>query len=396
MKTIKTTYFLAFLIVLAFLLLSCSGETGVDITTADPELTLGELPDYSDAHAEDAPYIVFSSELEPISAERIEEVRQAIYMMLYHSEYEAQTEVLKKTGLEGNALHFKAQELAIQFAKRHKNTILTADNLIYNDRLSYVGRYTARYYGTISGCEIISLHSLVEKESSLELGGVKIEDNNPFYIFVCKGEEVLSLSEAYGKGWLTPIDILLISKRNSDFNAYWKKNFAENKTEYSYVKFVDDLEDIPDELIAEIEARLYADAYEESYKDDLESYREEFGGIYSEAKIEGISAWFATIRGISAHEYFMERTNSDSSGWRYYGIIGGFAIFADVGFTDMVTEYHLGEYEIGFGNGTKMWVYSSEIGIIEIDDAYQRGLLTDADAAKIYERHTAYNEYIFK
>ncbi len=381
----------AFLIVF---LCACFAETGDQDPTSEPELTLGELPDYSDAHAEDAPYIVFSSDLEPISEERIEKVRQAFYMMRYNSAYEAQTSYWTEKGLEGKDLHNKAQDIAIQSANYYKAILLNYENFEYTDHFSYLSQYCARYYGTIGGCEIISIHSLIEKEMTLELGGVKITNPNTFYMFACKGEEMIPLAEAYEMEWLDPIHLLLISKRNADFNSYWAEGPEISKPDYSYIKYVGDLEEISDEMIEEIETAMYNDMYEEAYSSCIRSNTEMYGKFYSEDKIKELSAWTASISGYSSHAYFMENTNSRYDGWRYYGIIGGYAVFADVEATHNTKYYHLGGYEIGFGNGAEMWVYSSDTGITELEEAYNKGMLTDSDIAKISERHEAYHDYL--
>lgn len=380
MKRLKAISAVIFISALAILLCACFSERESGDASSAPELTLGALTDYSDAHAEDAPYIVFSSDLEPIAAERIEEVRQAFYMMLYRYEYDSQSPLLGDS----------AQQAAIDFAKRGKSTLLNRENLEIDDSLSYVNLYTSRYYGTVGGCEIISIHSFTEKESSIELGGVKIANPTPFYVYVCRGEEMIPLAEAYEKEWLTAIDVLLISKRNSDFNSYWKANYADKKTDYSYVKFTDDLEDISDEMIAEIEARLFADTYAELYN----VYGEQIGSAYSDGKKDGVSSWFAAINGYTSQDYFMENSNSDQIGWRYYGIVSGYAVFAKAGPSQAVTRFDLGGNEIVFGTGTEMWVYSRDSGIVEFKEAYEKGLLTDADIAKIAERHGAYERYL--
>lgn len=396
MKRLKAILAVIFISALAILLCACFSERESGDASSAPELTLGALTDYSDAHAEDAPYIVFSSDLEPIAAERIEEVRQAFYRMIYKNEVDAQTAFLKKTGLEGNEIENAAQNSAVELALRGKSTLLNRENLEIDDSLSRVNLYTSRYYGTVGGCEIISVHSFTEKESSIELGGVKIANPTPFFVYVCRGEEMIPLGEAYEKEWLTAIDVLLISKRNSDFNSYWKANYADKKTDYSYVKFTDDLEDISDEMIAEIEARMYTDAYEERYNAEFENYTERYGGIYSEEKIDAACSWFAAISGYTSHDYFMENSNSDLIGWRYYGIVSGYAVFAKAGPSQVVTRFDLGGNEIVFGTGTEMWVYSRDSGIVEIKEAYDKGLLTDADIAKIAERHGAYEDYIVR
>ena len=394
MKRLKAILAVIFISALAILLCACFSERESGDASSAPELTLGALTDYSDAHAEDAPYIVFSSDLEPIAAERIEEVRQAFYRMIYKIEVDAQTAFLKKTGLEGNEIENAAQNSAVELALRGKSTLLNRENLEIDDSLSHVNLYTSRYYGTVGGCEIISIHSFTEKESSIELGGVKIANPTPFYVYVCRGEEMIPLAEAYEKEWLTAIDVLLISKRNSDFNSYWKANYADKKTDYSYVKFTDDLEDISDEMIAEIEARMYTDAYEERYNAEFENYTERYGGIYSEEKIDAICSWYAAISGNASHDYFMENSNSDLIGWRYYGIVSVYAVFAKAGPSQAVTRFDLGGNEIVFGTGSEMWVYSRDSGIVEIKEAYEKGLLTDADIAKIAERHGEYEPYL--
>lgn len=394
MKRLKAILAVVFISALAIFLCACFSERESGDASSAPELTLGALTDYSDAHAEDAPYIVFSSDLEPIAAERIEEVRQAFYRMIYKIEVDAQTAFLKKTGLEGNEIENAAQNSAAELALRGKSALLNRENLEIDDSLSHVNLYTSRYYGTVGGCEIITIHSFTEKESSIELGGVKIANPTPFFVYVCRGEEMIPLSEAYEKEWLTAIDVLLISKRNSDFNSYWKANYADKKTDYSYVKFTDDLEDISDDMIAEIEARMYTDAYEERYNAEFENYTERYGGIYSEEKIDAACSWFAAINGYTSHDYFMENSNSDQIGWRYYGIVSVYAVFAKAGPSQAVTRFDLGGNEIVFGTGTEMWVYSRDSGIVEIKEAYEKGLLTDADIAKIAERHGEYEPYL--
>ena len=396
MKRIKAILAVVFISAFAILLCACFSERESGDASTAPELTLGALPDYSDAHAEDAPYIVFSSDLEPITAERIEEVRQAFYRMIYTIEVDAQTAFLKKTGLEGNEIENAAQNSAVELALRGKSTLMNTEDVTMNDALAYVRRYSARYYGTVGGCEIISVHSFTDKESSIELGGVKIANPTPFFVYVCRGEEMIPLAEAYEKEWLTAIDVLLISKRNSDFNSYWKANYADKKTDYSYVKFTDDLEDISDEMIAGIESRMYTDAYEERYNAEFGNYTERYGGIYSEEKIDAICSWYAAIGGNSSHVYFMENANSDLIGFRYYGIVSGYAVFAEVDPTEVVTVFKLAGHEIFFGNGAEMWVYSTDSGIVEFKEAYEKGLLTDADIAKIAERHGAYEDYIVR
>lgn len=398
MKRIKAILAVIFISALAIFLCACFSERESGDASSAPELTLGALTDYSDAHAEDAPYIVFSSDLEPIAAERIEEVRQAFYRMIYKNEVDAQTAFFEKTESEGIDIEIEsaAQNSAVELALRGKSTLLNRENLEIDDSLSYVNLYTSRYYGTVGGCEIISIHSFTEKESVITLGGVDIKNSTPFYVFVCRGEEMIPLAEAYEKEWLTAIDVLLISKRNSDFNSYWKANYADKKTDYSYVKFTDDLEDLSDEMIAEIEACMYTDAYEERYNAEFENYTERYGGIYSEEKIDATCSWFAAISGYTSHDYFMENSNSDLIGWRYYGIVSVYAVFAKAGPSQAVTRFELGGNEIVFGTGSEMWVYSRDSGIVEIKEAYEKGLLTDADIAKIAERHGAYEDYIVR
>ena len=65
MKRVKAILTVIFISAFAVLLCACFSERESGDASTAPELTLGALPDYSDAHAEDAPYIVFSSDLEP-------------------------------------------------------------------------------------------------------------------------------------------------------------------------------------------------------------------------------------------------------------------------------------------------------------------------------------------
>ena len=199
---------------------------------------------------------------------------------------------------------------------------------------------------------------------------------------------MIPLAEAYDAEWLTPIDILLISKRNADFNAYWNANYANRQIEYDYVEFVDDLEELSDSTIAEIAKRMYAEAYAERYSFVFKANTEMYGGIYSEAKIDCISSYFAAIQAGKVYDTLAYS--------RYYGTVSGYAVFAEVGATDNVTTINLAGHKIVFGNGAEMWVYSTDSGVVEFKEAYEKDLLTDADIAKIAERHGAYEDYIVR
>ncbi|MBQ3227327.1 MAG: hypothetical protein IJB43_01955 [Clostridia bacterium] len=388
MKTIKMTILSAIVTALTFLLLSCSGEAGGEITTAEPELTLGELPDYSDAHAEDAPYIVFSSDLEPISEERFEKVRQALYNMLYQNDIDFQYEQFKDSDLDNAAL--------LQYASLYKSILMNPNNQPYDDYFTLICNYVGRYYGTVNGCEIVCLASFIDKHTVCELGGVKIESKNPIYLFACKDKEMIPLEEAYEKEWLAPTDILLIAKRNRDFNEWWEENGTQDLSARTYVKYIPELEDLSDEVIAEIYDYLYSDIREESYASMVSYLQSTYGERISSEKIEAHAAFNAEIQERSAEYSFFRYPNSHSMGWRYYGIIGGYVILAEVEPTDNVKVYKLGEYEIKFSNGAQMWVYSAEKGMIEIDEAFKQGLLTEADVSIIQARYTAYEEYLRK
>jgi hypothetical protein len=386
MKTIKMTLILAVVTALTFFLLSCSGETVGKITTAEPELTLGELPDYSDAHAEDAPYIVFSSDLEPISEERIEQVRKSFYSLLYKSEYAILKEIYDDD---------QAMQLSVQFAG-FKSLLMNSDNLLYSDHYTWISNYTARYYGTVNGCEIICFSTFIDRDTLYEFGGVKIESPNPLFLFVCKENEMIPLAEAYENGWLEPIDILLIAKRNKDFNSYWEENCSYFKPGRSYVKYIPELEDMSEELMTEMYDCLYSDIWEKTYSSAVSKLSETHAGKYTAETIEARAAFDAERSEKMAQYSFLRNANTHSTGWRYYGIIGGYVVFAEVADTDNVKQYKLGEYEISFPNGAELWVYSAEKGIVEIDEAYKNGWLTDTDVVRIGARHQAYNEYIYK
>lgn len=388
MKTIKMTILSAIVTALTFLLLSCSGEAGGEIATAEPELTLGELPDYSDAHAEDAPYIVFSSDLEPISEERFEKVRQALYNMLYQSDIDFQYEQFKDSDLDNAAL--------LQYASLYKSILLNPGNQPYDDYFTLICNYVGRYYGTVNDCEIVCLASFIDRSTAYEFGGVKIESQNPIYLFACKDKEMIPLEEAYEKEWLAPTDILLIAKRNRDFNEWWEENGTQDLSARTYVKYIPELEDLSDEVIAEIYDHLYPNIREESYSSMVSYLQSTYGERISAETIEAHAAFNAEMQERSAEYSFFRYPNSHSMGWRYYGIIGGYVILAEVEPTDNVKVYKLGEYEIKFSHGAQMWVYSAEKGMIEIDEAFKQGLLTEADVSIIQARHTAYEEYLRK
>ena len=395
MKMIKMLV-LAVMTALTFLLLSCSEEAGGEITTAEPELTLGELPDYSDAHAEDAPYIVFSSDLEPISDERFENVRRALYSMLYQMDIDYQYELLNDSGLDKDEWLQKIDQVAYQYGTLYKAILMHPDNRPDDDWFYLICNYAARYYGTVNGCEIVCLSSFIDRSTVYELGGVRIESPNPIYLFVCKEKKMISLSEAYENGWLESVDIMLIAKRNRDFNAWWAENGTNDLSARDYVKYIPELEELSDKMIAEIYDYLYSDIWEESYSSMISYLQETYGDKISAEKMEAQAAFNAELQKRTVEYSFFRYPNSNRQGWRYYGIIDGCVVFAEVESTDNVKIYELGEYSIRFSNGAEMWVYCAEKGIVEIDEAYRNGLLTDADVALISARHLAYEEYINK
>ncbi len=388
MKTIKMTILSAIVTVLTLLLLSCSGEVGEQTVTTEPELTLGELPDYSDAHAEDAPYIVFSSDLEPLSEDRFEKVRQALYNMLYQSDIDYQYEIFKESDLDNAAL--------LQYASLYKSILMNPGNQPYDDYFTLICNYVGRYYGTVNGCEIVCLASFIDRETVCELGGVMIESKNPIYLFACKEKEMIPLEEAYEKEWLTPTDILLIAKRNRDFNVWWMENDTHDLSSRTYVKYIPELEDLSDEKIAEIYDHLYSNIREESYASMVSYLQTTYGESISAEKLEAHAAFNAEKQERAAEYSFFRYPNSHSMGWRYYGIIGGYVVLAEVEPTNNVKIYKLGEYEIKFSHGAQMWIYSAEKGMIEIDEAYENGLLTEADVSIIHARHTSYEEDLRK
>ena len=73
----------------------------------------------------------------------------------------------------------------------------------------------------------------------------------------------------------------------------------------------------------------------------------------------------------------------------YLGTFNGSIVVVEIGDLMEGTEYRLGEYSFSTAKRSTGYVYSNEM-IYGIEEAYELGILTDEDAAKIVERINQY------
>ena len=126
----------------------------------------------------------------------------------------------------------------------------------------------------------------------------------------------------------------------------------------------------------------YQKVYEYTYRD----YRE----VFDEEPAREAAREAATKSAESARGTFFAPGNFYHS--RYYGKISGCVILAHMGNLTSEKTYTLAGYEITFPYDATMYVYR-EGEIIEFQEAYEKGLLSDSDIATIAKRHELYNGY---
>ena len=228
-------------------------------------------------HIENAPYFIFSPDLEPISAEKIEEIRGAFYQLVYDIEYQVVYESTQMTPYYAND-----QEKAVQVSK------INADHnakkyqaLVFSDNAE--NHNTVRYYGTIEGYIILMMNTTLPDEYNvMKLGEESISNPTSFYLYAYKNQFFMPLEELYADSEISASGIELIAERHNEFNSAWK----EQEAKYYYPKFTADLEELSDETINEIGDCFYNQAFEDMsrYQKDYEDMKKHHGG-YGERRI---------------------------------------------------------------------------------------------------------------
>lgn len=350
-------------------------------SSGEPDVTVA-------LHEENAPYPIFTPDLEPISMEMIEEVKNAFYNIKYEKRYQS----LYSTYVN-DPLYINQEELLI-------NDISTVARLNANNYISFFfsenksKHFVGRYYGTINNCVIMARNTYLENEYNIiKIGKTEITNDYSFYLFAYRNGKLETLEHAYANGWLTDKDIAKIKERHEQFNAYgyWKD---ETPIQYHYAKFTPDLEEISIELIEEINRlkseQTYLQYFDPSSKPSETDNEEEIRDQREE------SASYAYAKALSAGSLFKLNDSDPKSHeyyFRYYGIFNNKVVWANVSMMTAITEYSIAGYDFFYSTDTVTYVYTNG-QILTISQAYNDGLFTEDEIALLHARYLAYEEYL--
>ena len=362
-------------------------EYTTDVNAIEDTDTLTEKEEYTipDKHIENAPYFIFSDQLEPISREKIDDVKLAWYQIIYDDYYNTQYAIFKnhpiysndKEGLENtcsrNANHKASNYLKLLFSEDSAN------------------HCRGRYYGTINGCVIILFNTyLMDKYNTLTIEDITISNDSSFYLFAYKNGEIVLLEDAYKNKWITYDDLSTIAKRHNEFNEYW----VEKEPIYRYLIFTPELEPISDETIQKIRSTIFEQKYAESYQIFLYDYSSDYyKGEYDNREAEERAARDANS---SAQYYCKNFFNSEEEilhyHYRYYGIINDCVILLTYGAGEsMPLVVEIAGYQFVLPQNYEFEVYYKD-QIITISQAYADGILNTTDIRTIFDRHTLFEE----
>ena len=360
-------------------------EYTTDVNAIEDTDTLTEKDEYTipDKHIENAPYFIFSDDLEPISAEKINEARNAWYQIIYDHYYN-----IYYNSYASKPLYANDKELLI------KHSVMAANEQAekYRDMLfgnTIEDHFRCRYYATINGYIIFAFNTYLENEYNLmTVGSVSISNPTSFYILAYGDGEIVLLDEAYKSKWLSDSDISVIAERHKAFNEAW----SDEKETYDYLQFVQDLEPISDAKMAEVRDAVYEKYYTESYERNLGALREE-AYQYSDREAKEDSALGAHNSGVHYSEQFFNAYEEILQyHYRYYGIINDCVILVTYGSgEEFPVILEIAGYTFTFPVNYKFEVFTDN-GFITVVEAYESGLLKKSDIQKLYERHLIFDE----
>lgn len=335
-----------------------------------------------DAHATDAPYPIFIADLEPISDEMIEEVKQAFYDLKYAEEYERIYSARQADPIYSGKEDQIKQDAAFGADRSAKNYV----SYFFSE--SKDDHFVGRYYGTVNNCVILARSTYLENEyNTVAVGGNEITNSHSFYLFAYRDGRIETLEKAYSDGWLKDKDIKIIKIRHELFNScgYWKD---ESEIKYHYARFTPELEEISAELIAEIIEANRAGIYREVFDGFLKMIGTDTTvDVRSQRESAAMEAHRASL---GAEKLF---TSTDEESFRYYGIFGEKVVWANVSAMTSITEFTFAGYDFYYSTLTDVNVYvtGENMSLLE---AYDKGLFTEDEIALLHARCLAYEEYL--
>ena len=338
-------------------------------------------------HAENPSYPIFTPDLEPISNEMIAELKEVWYNKVYAAEYAAYS---KYYASRSDLTDQQKENSSIIIAQDHANFFTS---ILFSTKKE--DHFQGRYYGTISDCVIFAINTYLEDEYNvITIGKTSIINDYSFHIFAYKDGIVKAIETAYSDGWLNADDAEKIRERHNKFNAYgyWK---VDEQKEYTYAKFVTDLEEISDKKIEQINNALFKKNYEQEMLNlEKDSDTPE---ILNERRAKELYARKAYplakaqsnmfVVGIKTMDHFI-------NSFRYYGTFGSCVIWASVNnYPPQETVYDLDWVQLTYSAETHVNVYSNG-KIYDLQEAFDKGILDIDNVRKLYNRYLTYEAYL--
>ena len=336
-----------------------------------------------DDHIERAPYFIFSNDLEPISAEMMDEVRNAWYQIIYNYSNSHYCYQLAQSPIYANDKE-KLEKQSSQLAKAEADEY---KDMMFSDIL--INHFRCRYYATLNGYVIFAFNTYLESEyNSMVVGNVTFENPTSFYIFAYGDGEIVLLEEAYKNKWLSASDISVISERHSAFNDAW----TTEEEQYDYLLFIPELEPIADEKIKEIREAIYKNYYTESYQRNLSALHSDMYQ-YSDREEKELAAKTANSSGLYYSELFFNKDEEVLQyHHRYYGIFNDCVVLVTYGGgEEFPVTLEVAGYAFSFPSNYKFEAFING-EFITILQAYETGLLKKSDIQKLHERHLIFEE----
>lgn len=338
-------------------------------------------------HAENPSYPIFTPDLEPISDEMIAELKEVWYQKVYAAEYAAYSK------------YYASRSDLTDQQKENSSIIIAQDHASFFTSILFSTKkedhFQGRYYGTISDCVIFAINTYLEDEYNvITIGKTSIINDYSFHIFAYKDGIVKAIETAYSDGWLNADDAEKIRERHNKFNAYgyWK---VDEQKEYTYAKFVTDLEEISDKKIEQINNALFKKNYEQEMLNlEKDSDTPE---ILNERRAKELYARKAyTLAKAQSNMFVVGIKTMDHfiNSFRYYGTFGSCVIWASVNnYPPQETVYDLDWVQLTYSAETHVNVYSNG-KIYDLKEAFDQGILDIDNARKLYHRYLTYEAYL--
>ena len=177
----------------------------------------------------------------------------------------------------------------------------------------------------------------------------------------------------------------------SSMAAGWGSEATEENTDkndilYTYPIFVDDLEYLSVEEMIKINDAYKEYLYDRVYRLSYNAYI--YDGSISEEEADKKAREDAENESSRYdHRFFNERWIKR---YKYYGVFGECVVLVQEGNLTQYAEIVIDEFTFAYANNATMFAYRNG-KIYELSNAYEMGLLTSEDIARVYDRYKAYD-----